>query len=100
MKRIEFIVRLQTRIADEFNIKLSRDNISLLLDTILDEIVQTALSGIPVKLRDFGVFSVKPTEERESWSIKQKERVVLPASQRFKFKPFKSVKERVRNAKV
>lgn len=95
MKRSEFLVRIQTRIADATGIKLSKENLSQILDCIFDEVFNAVQETKMLKLRGFGCFYSRELKPREGYSIKAKQRIDLPAQTMFKFKPFDNIKKRI-----
>lgn len=95
MTRIDFLVRLQTRIAAAVDLNISRNKLSKIVDCVFDEVFETVLKYGEFRVKEFGLFYSKLIDPRDSYNIKTKTIVTLPAMTLFKFKPFDRVKKSI-----
>ena len=72
---------------------LTKKEAEILVDTVFDTIIDTALAGDKVLISGFGTFKVHQREERKGVSPKTKEKMVNPASKTLTFKPSNRLKD-------
>lgn len=72
---------------------LTKKEAEILVDTVFDTIIDTALAGDKVLISGFGTFKVHQREERKGVSPKTKEMMVIPASKTLTFKPSNRLKD-------
>jgi nucleoid DNA-binding protein len=62
------------------------------LETLIEIIKEKVLSGEEVKIREFGIFYLKPTKARTARNPKTGEKVTVPARKKFAFKASKKIR--------
>ncbi len=87
---------LVNRISEE--IGLTQQQVHLVVQKTLDAIVESLVKGDTIEFRDFGVFEVKTRKARLGRNPNRPENTVsIPPRRIVKFKPGKSMKEKVQN---
>ena len=87
---------LVNRISEE--IGLTHQQVHLVVQKTLDAIVESLVKGDTIEFRDFGVFEVKTRKARLGRNPNRPENTVsIPPRRIVKFKPGKSMKEKVQN---
>ena len=74
---------------------LSNSDIYSVVNTLLDEIVETVKSGEPVLITGFGKFELSIRSERNGINPMTREKIIVPASKSMKFKPANHVKKQI-----
>lgn len=74
---------------------LSNSDIYLVVNTLLDEIVETVKSGEPVLITGFGKFELSIRSERNGINPMTRERIIVPETKSIKFKPANNIKKQM-----
>ncbi len=75
---------------------MSKNEVALILDTLVRVVERTLASGEKVQWSGFGTFNVSKRPARMGINPSTKERIELPETMVTKFKPAKSLKEHVK----
>lgn len=70
------------------------------VDTVINTLADSFVSGENIYLRGFGTFYVKTTAEKKARNIKAGTTVVVPAGRTVKFRISKDLKNRMNNGNV
>lgn len=71
---------------------IKEDLVSLIIDITTDVIKDKCQEGESVKIKEFGVFSLKVTKERNCSNPRTREIIRLPGKRTLKFKPSIKIK--------
>ncbi|MFO7877074.1 MAG: HU family DNA-binding protein [Desulfovermiculus sp.] len=66
-----------------------------IVDVVLKSIIDGLQLGTKVTIKDFGTFSVKEYAERKGRNPQTGEEITIPAGKRIKFKPAKTLSEKI-----
>jgi len=84
---------LAQKLAEENN--LSKAASEQIIETIFGQISQSLIDGDEVAIPGFGKFAVSKRKERTGLNPQTKEKIIIPASLKVKFKPAKQLKETI-----
>lgn len=70
------------------------------VDTVINTLADSFVSGENIYLRGFGTFNVKTTAEKKARNINAGTTVVVPAGRTVKFRISKELKNRMNNGNV
>lgn len=73
----------------------SQSSCALIVDSFLDNMKQTLLSGEPIKLVHFGTFSIRDKSPRKGRNPRTGEALTIKKRQTVSFRPSKQLRERV-----
>lgn len=80
-------------IADRFEGKYTQKEVSEIVDTFLDLIMEKIVAGEKVSLFGFGTFTLNERPAHEGWNPSTKEKKMIAAKNTPKFKPAKAFKD-------
>lgn len=95
MNKTEFVTKVVENLALD-GVVVTKKNMNVYIDTIVDTIVEAMLSGEEVKIAQFGTFSSVEKAERTARNPLTGEAVKVAAHKAPKFKFSKAVKDAVR----
>jgi len=84
---------LAQKLAEENN--LSKAASEQIIETIFGQISQSLIDGDEVAIPGFGKFAVSKRKERTGLNPQTREKIIIPASLKVKFKPAKQLKETI-----
>lgn len=73
----------------------SQSSCALIVDSLLDNMKETLLSGEPIKLVHFGTFSIRDKSPRKGRNPRTGEILTIKKRQTVSFRPSKQLRERV-----
>lgn len=79
---------------------LSKSTALGVVDTVINTLADSFVSGESTNFRGFGTFEVKATAEKKARDINAGTVVVIPAGRTVKFRPCKELKSRMNNGNV
>lgn len=80
-------------VADRFEGKYTQKDVSEVIDTFLELIIEKISSGEKVALFGFGTFTLNHRPEHEGWDPSAKQTKMIAAKNTPKFKPAKAFKD-------
>ncbi len=86
---------LTEKLADQLG--FSQSNCALLVDTFIDNMKQTMVSGESIKLVHFGTFTVRNKAPRRGRNPRTGETITIKKRQTVSFRPSKKLREQVNN---
>lgn len=95
MNKAEFINKIQSLTGDEGN-QWSKADCAKAIDYFIQAVMETVSEGEKVTFTGFGTFEIVETKEKNGVNPKTKEKIVIPASKRPKFKAGKLFKDAVK----
>ena len=95
MNRSELIAAVADELVMNGTTKTTKKDAGVMVDTIVDIIAKTLVSGEKVSLSGFGTLDILERSERQGRNPKTGESMVIPASKTVKFKPAPSLKDAV-----
>ncbi len=91
MVKSELIKKLKSK-----HLKLNHSQITIIVDTFFETILQNLSKGIPVHIRSLGRFSIKKTKEKyNARNPKTNEIIYVPEKKKVSFKMSKHLKEEI-----
>ncbi|QTN33404.1 integration host factor subunit beta [Akkermansiaceae bacterium] len=91
--------QLVSRITDKLGLKgvaITQQDTTMVIQSFIDEVMESLANGNNVVLRNFGVFEVKEMKAKVGRNPKDPGKLVtIPARAAVKFKPGKEMKEKV-----
>lgn len=72
---------------------MTKKDAEILVDTVLDSITESIVSGDKVLISGFGTFKINDRKARRGISPKTQEEIVIPASKTVIFKPSNRLKD-------
>ena len=97
MNKAEFVNKMQTYTGETDN-RWSKADCAFAIDTFIQAVTDTVAEGEKVSFVGFGSFEAVETTEKNGVNPATKEKIVIPASKKVRFKAGKAFKDAVKGA--